>query len=47
VVATKRLLNAIDAPGYDPAEWEALRREMLSSPERRAAIDSEKKRRGR
>lgn len=47
VTATKRLLNAIDAPGYDPAEWEALRREMLSSPERRAAVVREKKRRGR
>ena len=47
VVATKRLLNAIDAPDYDPADWEALRREMLSSPERRAAVVSEKKRRGR
>lgn len=47
MTATKRLLNAIDAPGYDPAEWEALRREMLSSPERLAAIASEKKRRWR
>jgi enoyl-CoA hydratase len=47
MAATKRLLNAIDASAYDPSEWEAVRREMLSSPERRAAVTAEKKRRGR
>jgi len=46
-IATKQLLNAIDASDYDPAEWEALRRKILSSPERQAAVASEKKRRGR
>jgi enoyl-CoA hydratase len=46
VAATKRLLNAIDGIDYDPGEWEKQRRALLSSPERRAAVASEKKRRG-
>lgn len=46
VAASKRLLNAIDGIDYDPGEWEQQRRELLSSPERRAAVASEKKRRG-
>jgi len=46
VAATKQLLNAIDGIDYDPGEWDKQRRELLSSPERRAAVASEKKRRG-
>lgn len=46
VQATKRLLDALDGADYDAVAWETLRREMLSSPERRAAVASEKKRRG-
>lgn len=46
VAASKRLLNAIDDIDYDPGEWEQQRRALLSSPERRAAVASEKKRRG-
>jgi len=47
VAATKGLLDAIERGDYDAAAWEALRRQMLSSPERHAAVESEKKRRGR
>ncbi len=46
VAATKQLLNAIDGIEYDPGEWDQRRRALLSSPERRAAVASEKKRRG-
>lgn len=46
VAATKHLLNAIDSADYDPAEWEERRRELLSSPERRLRVESEKKRHG-
>ncbi len=46
VAATKQLLNAIDGSDYDPGEWEQQRRALLSSPERRSAVVSEKKRRG-
>ena len=51
MTATKRLLNAIgtDATGtdnYAPSEWETLRLELRSSPERQAAVAAEKKRRG-
>ena len=46
VAATKRLLNAIDGIDYDPMEWEQQRLALLSSPERRAAVAREKKRRG-
>jgi enoyl-CoA hydratase/carnithine racemase len=44
--AAKHLLNAIDSVDYDPAEWEARRRELLSTPERRKLVESEKKRHG-
>ena len=46
VAASKRLLNAIDGIDFEPAEWEKLRRELLSSPERKTAVSREKKRRG-
>jgi len=46
VAASKRLLNAIDGIDYHPGEWEQQRRALLSSPERLAAVASEKKRRG-
>lgn len=46
VAATKGLLNAMDGAGFDPGEWEEKRRELLSSPERRDAVASERKRRG-
>lgn len=46
MAATKRLLNAIDKPDDLPSEWEELRRKLLSSPERAAAVAAEKKRRG-
>jgi enoyl-CoA hydratase len=46
VGATKHLLNAIDSMHYDPDEWEARRREMMSSPDREKAVIKEKKRRG-
>jgi enoyl-CoA hydratase len=46
VAATKQLINAVDGDDYDPAEWEQRRRELLSSPERKAAVELEKKRRG-
>jgi enoyl-CoA hydratase len=46
VAATKKLLNAMDEIDYDPGEWEQQRRALLSSPERLAAVTSEKKRRG-
>jgi len=46
VDASKRLLNAADGIDIDYGEWEELRRELLSSPERKAAIDGAKKRRG-
>jgi enoyl-CoA hydratase/carnithine racemase len=46
VTASKQLLKAIDGSNYEPAEWEKIRRELLSSPERQAAVSKEKKRRG-
>jgi enoyl-CoA hydratase len=46
VTATKQLLNAIDGISYDAADWEGRRRELLSSPERRDAVEGEKGRRG-
>ncbi len=46
VATTKKLLNAMDEIDYDPGEWEQQRRALLSSPERLAAVTSEKKRRG-
>lgn len=44
---TKRLLHAMDGASYDAGQWEQVRRGLLSSPERRAAVASHKKRRGR
>jgi enoyl-CoA hydratase/carnithine racemase len=46
VAATKRLLNAIDDADFDAGAWEGQRRDLLSSPERRDAVDAERKRRG-
>jgi hypothetical protein len=46
MTATKRLLNAIGTDDYVPSEWEELRLESLSSPQRKAAVAAEKKRRG-
>lgn len=44
--ATKQLLNSVDAGDFDPEDWEKLRRDILSSPERREAVSREKKRHG-
>jgi len=47
VAATKGLLDAIEGGDFDAAAWEIRRRELLASPERRAAIENEKKRRAK
>jgi enoyl-CoA hydratase/carnithine racemase len=44
--AAKAMLNALDGKTFKAADWEQARREMLSSPERKNAVLSEKKRRG-
>lgn len=36
--ATKRLLDDLDAGSYDRLEWDRLRRQILDSPERAAAV---------
>jgi enoyl-CoA hydratase/carnithine racemase len=46
MTATKHLLNAIGTDDYALSKWEILRLELLSSPERKAAVETEKKRRG-
>lgn len=46
VAASKELLNALDGDDYDPRHWEKVRRKLLSSPEREAAVAREKARRG-
>lgn len=38
VAATKGLLNAFESGDYDPEYWQEVRRQTLSSPERRKAI---------
>lgn len=38
VAATKQLLNAMDGDDYDPEFWETVRRDLMSSPERREAV---------
>ncbi|MGI9235049.1 MAG: enoyl-CoA hydratase/isomerase family protein [Woeseiaceae bacterium] len=42
VVATERLLDALDNGTYDPKEWERQRREILDSPGRATAIAAAK-----
>ncbi|WP_162846105.1 enoyl-CoA hydratase/isomerase family protein [Seongchinamella sediminis] len=44
VAASKGLLNALQDGSYDPESWNEKRRNILESPERRAAVESAKKR---
>ncbi|NIM70963.1 MAG: hypothetical protein GTN86_07835 [Xanthomonadales bacterium] len=46
MTATKQLLHALDEEGFDPEAWQRLRREMLDSAERRAAVSAARKRHG-
>jgi hypothetical protein len=39
VALTKRLLRDIALGRFDPAAWSGSRQELLSSPERKAALD--------
>jgi enoyl-CoA hydratase/carnithine racemase len=41
---SKRLLNALEQGDADPAAWEQIRSELMSSPERRAALAAAKAR---
>lgn len=44
VAASKGLLNALRNGSYDPEHWQQVRRTILESPERRAAVQQAKKR---
>lgn len=41
---TKRLINALDDGGADPVDWQAVRLEILASPDRKAALAAAKSR---
>lgn len=44
VAASKGLLNALQSGKYDPDYWNQVRKSILESPERRAALERAKKR---
>ncbi len=46
VTASKGLLNAIDSGEYEARHWDEVRKKLLSSPERQAAIAKAKSRHG-
>ena len=43
VAASKSLLYSLNAGEYDPDHWHEVRKQILSSPERRAAVERMKK----
>lgn len=44
IAATKALLNSHDAGSFDPDDWQGLRRALLDSPQRRAAVAGARRR---
>jgi enoyl-CoA hydratase/carnithine racemase len=46
VAATKGFLNAFDGDDFDPAHWQKVYEELLSSPEREAAVAESKDKHG-
>jgi enoyl-CoA hydratase/carnithine racemase len=44
LIETKRLLGALQAKPVDLAQWQAIRRDLLASPERQAALAAAKSR---
>ncbi|MBT4932357.1 MAG: enoyl-CoA hydratase/isomerase family protein [Rhodospirillaceae bacterium] len=47
VAATKGFLNAFDGDNFDPAHWQKVYEELLSSPARAAAVSKAKDRHGK